>query len=152
MKRLGYIMIIGYSLAVMVTQYWVQMASSSGFQESGPWVLAMGVAVLFVIAAAFKLFRGVLEAWSAGNDEVDVGDFDVPDMLVFGLFTLFIVANLVAHGVLAALSGVAGSIWYGGWFLGDLIIGLVSFVVWKSTARAALRSRQKSGGGPRMAA
>lgn len=142
MRHIGHIIIAVYAGLVMGLQYFPAMASSQGIKESGPWLIAMLVAFLFVLAAAFKLFRSTIESWS--SDDVSMSEFDFPDIWLFGLFTAFVVVNLIAHGILAALSDVGGSLWFGSWFLSDVVLALVSFVIFKVTAKAKLR-----GTGPR---
>ncbi len=146
MRHIGHIMVAAYSAAVLLLQYFPAMATSTGIKESGPWIIAMIIAFLFALSAAFKLLRGVIESWS--NDDVSLSEFDISDTTVFGLFTVFIGVNLVAHGVLAALADTAGSLWFGMWVLADIVVGLVSFVVFKVTAKAQLQqsSRPRSVG------
>ena len=146
MRHLGHILVMSYAGAALVLQYFVSMANSQGIAQSGPWVLAMVVAFLFVLAAGFKAFRSFFESLAGKNDDVSLSEFDFPDSLLFGLFTLFVLANFVAHCVLAALADTAGSIWFGTWVLADVLVGIVAFVIWKVTIKAQLRARSN---GPR---
>lgn len=144
MRHIGHIIVAIYSIATLVLTYWPAMANTSGIQQSGPWMLAMIVAFLFFLASGFKLVRGTIEAWTAGQqDEISMAEFDFPDTYLFGMFSAFVVVNLVAHGVLAAESDAAGSIWFGAWVLGDILVLLVSFVIFKVTAKAQLQRQNR---------
>ena len=132
----------GHSPAVLTT-YWYQMATTSGVRESGPWVLAMGIAILFCASGALKIFKDVIRSWSGRDEEISIDEFDIPDTWLFGLFTIFVLGNLITHGVLASMSEIAGSLWFGAWFIADLVLFLLSLVVWKATLKRAVMSRPR---------
>lgn len=138
MRHIGHILVLAYSGLIILFNYIPGAASSTDIRASGPWIIAIIVAALFALAAIAKLFKGAIERWS--KDDISLSDYDIPDEYLFGVFTGFVLINLIAHGVLAAFAEVAGTLWYVGWLLADLLVAIVSFGIFKATLKKKVQA------------
>lgn len=148
MKKLILLGIIAYSGVSLFLLHWPAMASTSGIQESGPFLALMVLDVLFAGAAFIKLglFKNAGIELDADDDEEGIhsGDLDVPPFVLFGAFCLNLLANAGWHGYEAAVLLGAKSVYYSIWFMAEIVALLLTFILFRNSWAKYQRDLAKS--------
>jgi hypothetical protein len=156
MKRLFMMGVIIYSMAVLIVCHWPAMALTTD-SASAPWYALMLVDIAFTLFAFIKLV-GIDKMFSKYNQDVDdisIGELDMPDNWMYGLFGVNLIGNFGWHSFLAIHSQNAQSVYWSFWAVVELIALVLTFLFFRAAQRKAQKlasASRNSGNGPRLAA
>jgi hypothetical protein len=148
-KRILYLGIIGYSLALLILQDWAAMTASVG-TISALWLGKMFVDIAFAGAAGVRLAGPALFAEDEQDDEVAIHaeDMAFSDTALFGFFLLNVVANLGFHAYETVLLVGGMSFYFSIWTIVEAVVLFLTWVLFsharKSQRRAAAKARAEA--------
>lgn len=142
MKRVFFLGVIAYSLAILLFNDWPAAINNTGTQAL-PWMAKCLIDVCFAGLGAFKLFGDQIHF-----DEDEVGihadDVSVPDVWLYGLFGLNLLGNFVWHGYEFATQTGFASTYNSFWFMGEFVAMLLTVVLYKHAAQVARRELRRA--------
>ena len=142
MKRVFFFGVIAYSAAIFLLNDLPTAISFTG-TTALPWMAKCLVDFCFAGAAFFAMFGKEIE-WDDDEVGIHADDVKVPDIWLYGLFGLNLVANFGWHGYeFSTLSG-AESLYNAAWFFGEFVAMALTFILFKHAQQVARREARKA--------
>jgi|HubBroStandDraft_2_1064218.scaffolds.fasta_scaffold00063_33 hypothetical protein len=146
-KRVLYIAIIGYAVALLIFQDWPAMVNSSG-SVSAMWLGKMFIDILFAGMGFLRLVGPAFFADEDDDDDVTIhaDDLQFSDTALFGLFMANILANGGFHAYQTVMLEGSLSFYFSLWTIAEAIMlffaGILFSHARKSQRKLARKSRE----------
>jgi hypothetical protein len=144
-KRVLYLGIIAYSLALLIFQDWGSMAATVG-TISALWLGKMVLDVGFAGTGFIRLAGNTLFADDEADDEVAIHPEDLAfsDTALFGLFMANVLANAGYHGYETVMQTGAVSLYFSIWFMAEAVVLFLTYILFAHARKAQLKLARKS--------
>jgi hypothetical protein len=144
-KRVLYLAIIGYAVALLIFQDWPSMVATSG-TVSAMWLGKMFIDILFAGMGFIRLAGPALFADDEADDEIAIHEEDLhfSDTALFGLFMLNIAGNVAWHAYLTVTLVDAASFYWSLWTIGEAVLLFFAGILFSHARKAQRKLARKA--------
>jgi hypothetical protein len=144
-KKVLYIAIIGYAVALLIFQDWPAMVGSSG-SVSAMWLGKMFVDIAFAGMGFLRLAGPAFFADEDDDDDVTIHpeDLQFSDTALFGLFMVNILANGAFHAYQTVMLTDALSFYYSLWTIAEAVMLFFAGILFSHARKAQKKLARKS--------
>ena len=142
MKRVFFFGVIAYSAAIFLLN---DLPAATGYTGTAaiPWMVKCLIDICFAGAAFFTMFGSQIE-WDDDEIGVHPDDVKVPDIWLYGLFGLNLLANFGWHGYEFAVKSGVESLYNAAWFFAEFVAMFLTFIFFKHAGQVARREARKA--------
>jgi hypothetical protein len=144
-KRVLYLGIVAYSIALLIFQDWGSMSATVG-TVSALWLGKMVLDVGFAGMGFIRIAGNTLFADDEADDEVAIHaeDLAFSDTALFGLFMLNVLANTGFHGYETVMTTGAVSLYFSIWFMAEVVVLFLTWILFSHARNAQLKAARKA--------
>ena len=139
-KRILYLSIICYSIALLILQDYGLMLQTTG-TTSALWLGKMGVDLVFVGMGLIRLLGPAFFASDDTDDEIGIQaeDLQFSDTALFGAFLLNLLGNFGWHAYITVMTTGGQSFYFSIWTVAEFFGLFICFMLWKHAAAVQKR-------------